>query len=1054
MKREWLFVWFLVCVLISPIRAYAEDIDLFVGSPSASNEAPNLLLVIDSGANFSAKVAFPVCEGEEGLLGSYANSAAGMLKCAVYKVVKSLKPGSVNVGVMTFNATQICDKGSEGGCLARDMAFMDEAGKIALLKWIKSWGDTVEIKTNVNKNGAVMQEAWAKFAGRVGLSGVDYSRSPVPSTCGKNFVVFIGNADKAPSDGGSASPKGALEGSITGGALDLLKNASPPSSSLQRTIITGLVPVSCGADTSYFLSADRHENRGFYADEWSRYMKSQGITTYSVGLLLENCAPSYEALISSVAEQGGGKFLGAKNFQELLDKLGAVFSEIQNRNSAFASVSLPVSVSAQGSYLNQVFIGMFRPEKAPRWHGNLKQYKLGWVDSSLSLLDADSEPAISSADTGFIAGCARSFWTPAASLSANRLYWADLQDANCGNHSAKSETPDGNVVEKGGQGYKLRALSPTSRVVKTCDGSCVKKTLTDFNSDNLAITSEALGVSGDNRADLINWARGLNVDGEAIHQSSELDPLIPTSEAKLLMRPSVHGDVVHSRPVAVDFGTAGNPNVVVFYGANDGMLRAINGNRDGGEEIDGRGPGEELWAFVAPESYGIFARLRANADFVKFPNVTVGSPKSYGFDGPVTAHRTATETWIYASMRRGGRMIYAFDVSIPQSPKLKWRFGCPAQTNDDGCVKAAGADQSPSESDIGQTWATPTVINAAGYMADGQIQPMLIMGGGYDRCEDNDSSACLDGAKGRAIFLFDANNGTLVKSFRTEGGVVGDITVVKNAQGLAMYAYAADLGGNVYRISGGANSPIGTLAPQDWNITTIARLGGTGVDRRKFMFGPDVVVDSGTYYILLGSGDREKPILEYKNASAVNNYFFMIKDQPTNATWLSSEREVCNSPAVLEKRDFICLASLYAVASDDAPSQASIDAKKGWYLKLDAREKVVTSALTIFGTVYFSTHRPIDSSLNQACAPDLGEARAYAIRFSNAAPSSGIKRYEDLAGDGLPPSPVAGLVTLDDGKTVPFCIGCNPESPLESKEPPMPEIATQPRSRVFWNIER
>ena len=43
-----------------------------------------------------------------------------------------------------------------------------------------------------------------------------------------------------------------------------------------------------------------------------------------------------------------------------------------------ASVSLPVSVNTQGTYLNQVFVGMFRPDgdAAPRWYGNLKQYKL------------------------------------------------------------------------------------------------------------------------------------------------------------------------------------------------------------------------------------------------------------------------------------------------------------------------------------------------------------------------------------------------------------------------------------------------------------------------------------------------------------------------------------------------------------------------------------------------------------------------------------------------------------------------------------------------------
>lgn len=1047
MKRTVLAVLLLwIFELIGSSAVFAEDIDLFVGRPESASEAPNLLLVLDNGANFSSNATFTGCPGVANWPTTLIGTTGGLEQCALYKVVEALKPGSVNLGIMLFGGVDLPEcPGNSGGCLARPITSMTDANKAELLAWIRGWktsGKTelgsVNIKSNSNKNGAVMQEAWAVFAGRTGLSGQDYSSMRAPGTCGNNFIVFVGNAfdtNGTPSEGGSASPKAALEGTLTGSSL--LMNAFPAADSSQRTPIQGPIPVSCEAAGSYTFSTNNHEQSGFYADEWSRYMKSQGIVTYSVGLMGPSCKQSYEALLSSMAMEGGGKFFRSTSYQELLDALETAVSEIQAKNSAFASVSLPVSVSAQGTYLNQVFIGMFRPEKAPRWQGNLKQYKLGFSGSSLKLLDADNQSAVSSANTGFIAECARSFWTPAESLSGNNLYWAGLLDANCLGYSAKSETPDGNIVEKGAQGYKLRALSPAARVVKTCGSSCVE-TLSEFSSSNSAITSAALGVADADRTDLINWVRGLNVDGEAIVGKT-------TDEAKLLMRPSAHGDVVHSRPVAIDYATSGDPKVVVFYGGNDGMLRAINGNRDGGGRIGEKNPGEELWAFVAPESYGLFSRLRANSDFVKFPNVEVGSPKSYGFDGPVTSHRTATKTWIYAGMRRGGRMMYAFDVSVPENPKFKWRIGCPQLSADTGCVG--------DFSSIGQTWATPTLLSAAGYMAEGQHKPMLIMGAGYDRCEDDDSNACPNSAKGRAIYLLDANDGTLLKSFATEGGVIGDITVLKNSQGLALYAYAADLNGNLYRISGSANAPIGAVPPADWTITTIARLGGTGVSRRKFMFGPDVVVDSGVHYVLLGSGDREKPILDYTNASAANNYFFMIKDQPTNSSWLSSERATCGE-------DTLCLGSLYPIRSSDLPDQATIDAKKGWYLVLDAREKVVTSALTIFGTVYFSTHQPMDSTSNQACSPDLGETRAYAIRFDNAAPFSGTRRYEDLVGDGLPPSPVAGLVKLDpvgnetEGKVVPFCIGCNPNSPLESKEPPLPQIATQPKARVFWNIER
>ena len=66
------------------------------------------------------------------------------------------------------------------------------------------------------------------------------------------------------------------------------------------------------------------------------------------------------------------------------------------------------------------------------------------------------------------------------------------------------------------------------------------------------------------------------------------------------MRASVHGDVVHSRPVAVNYGgddylgtnaSVADAQVVVYYSGNDGMLRAINGNRSANIGSVYAGPG-------------------------------------------------------------------------------------------------------------------------------------------------------------------------------------------------------------------------------------------------------------------------------------------------------------------------------------------------------------------------------------------------------------------------------------------------------------------------------
>jgi len=148
----------------------------------------------------------------------------------------------------------------------------------------------------------------------------------------------------------------------------------------------------------------------------------------------------------------------------------------------------------------------------------------------------------------------------------------------------------------------------------------------------------------------------------------------------------------------------------------------------------------------------------------------------------------------------------------------------------------------------------------------------------------------------------------------------------------------------------------------------------------------------------------------------------------------------------------MCLDSLLEIG-DENPDPVDLAAKKGWYLPLNDHEQVVTSAITVFGTTTFSTHTPVVPALGQ-CTSNLGTARVYNIRFLNASPRVGEDRSAEIAGGGLPPSPVAGLVTLDDGSTVPFCIGCDPSSSLESTLPDSPSTGTQPKSLTYWYIEK
>ena len=1002
-----------ITLLTIQLTATAEDIDLFVGAAPSATDVPNVLIILDNTANWNE---------------AFTNEMA-----ALSSVVSALPADKFRVGLMAFNETGTGNTGNDGGYVRAAIRLMDSSNKTKYQNLVLGL-DKIADKSNGGKIGKAMEEAYLYYSGGVphagnGKNKTDYTGNASGNASSNAIYALANNALSSKLGSPYANP---VVAGCAKNYIIYISNGAAQDNSSDIAQATAALSTAGGSTTTIPISPSGSQTN--VADEWARFMKksSLGITTYTVDInkVTTGQGPGFTALLKSMAGVSSGKYFDVTDSgSQIADALNNIFSEIQSVNSVFASVSLPVSVNTQGTFLNQVYVGMFRPDadSYPRWNGNLKQYKLGFLNNVLQLLDADNKSAISSGGTGFIAECARSFW------SDPTTFWQFRPQGNCLTTAGSdaSDAPDGNIVEKGAQGFKLRASSNvTARNVKTCsNASC--SGLSNFS--NATVTQTLLGAASTTERDaLINWQLGKDVDDE------NLDGI-----TLLQMRSSVHADVVHSRPVAINHGTDASPKVVVYYGNNDGFLRAINGNRTA--DIGTTVAGDEVWSFVAPEFFPKIKRIRDNTTTISFPGHTAGTPtplpKDYGVDGAVVGFKGATSASIFATMRRGGRAVYGFNIpdSNLKNPSLLWKIGCPNGGNDTGCTSGFTG--------LGQTWSAPKVIKASGYGSGNT--PMLIMGGGYDTCHDADpNSGCNISSKGNKVYLLDANTGSLLKTFNTDSSVIADIAVVAdNANSPVKYAYVADLGGNVYRISGAtANTPIGTTAPSDWTLTKIAAFGGTGVNNRKFMFTPDWVEDSGTYTLLLGSGDREKPLSTYLSASIVENRFYVVKDKPTDTNWLTSENVNCEGLSI------ICHASLVAITTNAIPTSADLAAKKGWYLALSSKEQVVTNAITVFNTVTFSTHQPTPP-VSRSCTT-LGTARVYNLDYLNSATKVRFVRGETIAGGGLPPSPVAGMVTLDNGKTVPFIIGANPTSALQGSNPPVPPSATRPKSRVYWNIKK
>ncbi|HEY0680792.1 MAG TPA: PilC/PilY family type IV pilus protein [Steroidobacter sp.] len=1018
----------------------AEDIDLFVGNPADSNGLPNVLFILDNTANWSAAFQSEVA--------ALANTFAALPE-------NPDGTARFNIGLMFAAETGSGNNSVSGGYMRAAIRPMTADNKRKYSAMIAAL-DVGTDKGNAGASSLVMAEAYrylsggAPYAGNnkaktdfTGNTGADWSSSattPASLAAMRQIYALPGNA---------LSSKGATTYNFSASSrcgrnyIVYISNGAPQDNNQFISQSNSLLAAAGGDTTQIPVSPTGSQTN--VSDEWARFMQqgSLRVTTYAIDVDPSSSGqgPGWSRVLFSMSEGvGGGRYIGVSSSvnagQEIANAVTRVLSEIQAVNSVFASVSLPVSTNTQGAHANQVFIGMFRPQAGayPRWVGNLKQYQLGFVNGVLRLVDADRVTAINNT-TGFITECARSFWTPTTPDN----YWAFSPAGECIPPTGSTPTlyrvsnfPDGNIVEKGAHAFKLRGSA--ARTLRTCTpGAC--SSLSNFNTANSNITQARLGAaSTTERETLIDWASGVDVDDEN------------RDTVRTTMRPSTHGDVVHSRPMAIDFGTPSAPKVVVFYGGNDGIFRAVNGNTSA--SIGTVPAGGELWGFVPPEFYSHIKRLRDNTAQISFPYVTsVGAaPKPYAIDGPITAFTGSSSTAVYAPMRRGGRGVYAFGVSNsdPATVTLKWRKGCLDNFPVTGVVSDSNCDSGLTG--IGQTWSAAKPIKTAGYAAG--ASPLIVMGGGYDTCEDRDPHTCTSATKGNKIYVLDADSGALLKTFDTARGVIADIAIVPDrTTGLAKYAYAVDLGGNVYRID------IGTVVPASWTITRIASLGCSTTDscpnNRKLMFVPDILDDNGEYVLLFGSGDREKPLRTYTAASSVTNYFFMLRDRPTDSTWLSSEASTCGA-AVL------CLDSLWPITGSADPSPADLALKKGWYLGMRPSEQVVTSALTIFGAVSFSTHTP-DVAPPGACTSRLGTARVYNVSYLNAARLNGrLDRSAPLPPDtGLPPSPVAGMVDMGD-RTVAYCIGCGDNSAIDAKEPPIPSTSAprQPKGRVYWYIQR
>lgn len=1008
---------------------HAQDTDLFMTTNQATSSNPNVLIIVDNAGSNNGNLTDTACSTTKKL---------AMEQCVLVNLINSTKINSnINVGLMIFTPSG----STKGGYVLYAIRPMTSANKATLITAINS------ISTSNNAPYATtMHEAYLYYKGATPYAGTTTSLydhaavssgayvSPATNTCQKNYIIFLGNGGPDSSENGTAQSLLATDKGMSSSSL---------------TPIT--LPTCCNQFQQNWLDEFAQFFNG--TDVATNVAGTQDLTVYTI-LADDSTKTGYsseKALLDSAASQGGTiKAYEAYSSSALTIAVGDAIDRIQAVNSVFAAVTLPVSVNVRGTNLDQVYMGIFRPDAndLPRWFGNLKEYQLK-VTSAGSVYLADSTGAVATVtNTDAFSSSAISYWTNSST------YWSYKYLNDPDYATLKSDSPDGNTAEKGASAQYLRtafATAQSARKLYTCTGACASGSSLSsypFSTSNTDITTSNTGTSSaTDLQNLINWTRGTDIYDENADGS--------TSD----VRASIHSDVLHSRPAVVNYNRySDDDDVFVFYGANDGIFHAIQGGKittTGSSRLGGT----EQWGFIPSEFFGNLKTIRDNTTTIDLD--TTHNPRSpdktYFIDGPIGVYQLDANSdgkyntsdndkvYLYLAMRRGGRFLYALNVSDPAAVKYLWKK----------------SNSSTGYTELGQTWSTPKPITMRAFS-----NPVIIMGGGYDStAEDSATSTGQATAQGtatmgRAIMVIDATDGTLLwqagpspsgaTTNKTVAGMTYDIpadilAIDRDKDGKVDRLYAVDTGANIWRVD------CDDATPSNWVVTKIASLGGTGASARKFLYAPDVVYvssssgSSQTYDgIFIGSGDREHPF-----DTTVTNRFYMIKD-PNIGKSVSSFTTITESDLYDTTSNLIQVGT----TSQQTTAQTAMNSAKGWYVTLNSGEKVVGNAVVVSGGVYFGTNQPASAS-SDSCT-NLGTARNYTVDFLNGGAmfdynSDGTLASSDrsntVTGGGFPAPPVPVTIIGDDGNPYRAVVSGRTVTKVAGSKPGQ-------RYRTYWHNER
>ncbi|MDH3468756.1 MAG: PilC/PilY family type IV pilus protein, partial [Gammaproteobacteria bacterium] len=718
----------------------------------------------------------------------------------------------------------------------------------------------------------------------------------------------------------------------------------------------------------------------------------QRAVTYTVGIGIAGGSLE-ETLLMDTADKGNGIYTNGNETSSIVTAIRNVIVSIHSATSSFSAPTLSVNAFNKLFNRDEVYFALFSPSTTTRWNGNVKKFQLCDQDQDAAnvcefgeIIDVNNNPIID----------------PVTLRIKNDAvsYWDTIQDGgDVTSGGAGGQIPDASVRNY----YSVIGDYTTMTFPVALSSFPVTATSGDNFHDTAVADPTLLGMlpaaTSTEVVQQIDWLLGVDVfdeddDGDSTEQRwAFADPL-------------------HARPVAVTFGfepdglgdsDPDKPVIKLFAATNDGVVRMIN-------DLNG----QEEWAFMPQELLGNQYALAQNAEGSHIYGMD-GTPQFWvndiNGDGIIDPSYTDPITgdpehmYMYISMRRGGRNIYAFDVTPTDAqnqagdrartdqfaPKLLW-------------VIRGGVDA--GFEDLGFTWSNPQVTdirvkcNSCTFAGDSESSAVLIFGGGYDTNQDttiNDPNGNGPDTKGNGLYIVDPTTGDKIVSIGgtaatgtydlvvpdMEFSIPTDLALLdSNADGETDRLYFGDTGGQVWRVDLGdqldkvsgnqtGGTAVGKLADVSCAAGTRVACNSTAVqDRRKFLHAPDVAqvrdnnfsVTAEYDIVTIVSGDRADPLDQQTEGvatpatpvEAVHQRLYVFRDylvadtvNGTNYPQCVSGGSLSTCAAPLDESDLFDATDnvLQDETSASFPTAvAALIDSTGWYIDLEEDTAITTPA--------------------------------------------------------------------------------------------------------------